>query len=119
MLVSKYIAHKIGLRTITASLGKLHEPKNGVSFEGRTVDAILTIVDKFSNRVHFYAVSPTLSTDDLVQLLLHHHFPLHGLPNSIKSDRGPQFTIAAFRSSLKQLKMESILSLARHQQSNG
>ena len=90
-----------------------------VDFEGRTVDAILTIVDKFSNRVHFHAVLSTLSTDDLVQLLLHHHFPLHGLPHSIQSDRGPQFTSAAFQSLLKQLKVESKLSLARHQQSNG
>ncbi|QFZ25420.1 putative transposon Ty3-I Gag-Pol polyprotein [Clavispora lusitaniae] len=89
------------------------------TYQSRSVNAVLTIVDKFSNRTHFYAVSSKFGTSDLVNILLESYFPLHGLPRSIQSDRGPQFTSAAFQTLMSQLNVDSQLSLARHQQSDG
>ncbi|QBM87414.1 Integrase core domain-containing protein [Metschnikowia aff. pulcherrima] len=90
-----------------------------VTVNNQEVDAILTIVCKFSNRTHFYAVSSKFSTQDFMDLFFERYVPLHGIPRSIQTDRGPQFTSAAFQSFARLLKVESRLSIARHQQSDG
>lgn len=90
-----------------------------VRLAGLEVDAILTIVCKFSNRSHFYPVLSLFKTLDFVDLFISRYFPLHGFPNSIQSDRGPQFTNSAFQAVMKTFHIQSRLSLARHQQSNG
>lgn len=90
-----------------------------VLFQGVCVDANLTVVDRLSDRVHLNPALSEFRTQDLMDLLLHHYFPLHGLFKSIQSDCGPQFSSAALQSLLRLLKVESKLSFARHQQSNG
>ncbi|GEQ69454.1 hypothetical protein JCM33374_g3126 [Metschnikowia sp. JCM 33374] len=89
------------------------------SYYGLTVNAVLTIVCKFTNRVHFYPVSSQFSTSDFINLFLDRYFPLHGFPSTIQSDRGPQFTNTAFQSTMKAFNITSNLSVPRHQQSNG
>ncbi|PAL11899.1 hypothetical protein B8W92_11645, partial [Moraxella osloensis] len=69
--------------------------------------------------VHFHLLNTKHSGTDLIQILLHHHFPLHGLPRVILTDRGSQFTSAIFQSVLSQLGCESHLSVTGHHQSNG
>ncbi|OXT14587.1 hypothetical protein B9K06_25600, partial [Bacillus sp. OG2] len=44
-----------------------------VTFEGRTVNAVLVIVDIFSSHVHFHLLNTKHSGTDLIQILLHHH----------------------------------------------
>ncbi|KAF5210667.1 hypothetical protein E0198_003548 [Clavispora lusitaniae] len=82
------------------------------TYQSRSVNAVLTIVDKFSNRTHFYAVSAKLARWILLTSssnLGHFTWP----SRSIESDRGPQFTSAAFKC-ISQLNVDSQLSLARH-----
>ncbi|CAX45700.1 retrotransposon protein (fragment), putative [Candida dubliniensis CD36] len=62
-----------------------------VTRENATVNAIFTIVDMFTNRVHLYPISSSFSAEHFVTLFMTKYFPYHGLPQSITADRGPQF----------------------------
>lgn len=53
---------------------------------------ILTVVDHFSKMVHFIPLSKLPSAKEMADLLIHHIFHLHGNPQDIVTDRGPQFT---------------------------
>ena len=54
-------------------------------------DAIWVVVDRLSKQRHFVPCTSTITAECLTQLFLDHVFQLHGLPDSIISDRGPQF----------------------------
>ena len=53
---------------------------------------ILTMVDRFSKKVHFAALPKHPSAAETADLLVSHVVRLHGIPRDIVSDRGPQFT---------------------------
>ena len=72
------------------------------NFQGREVDSALVILDIFSNRVHFYPISNKLSGEDISKLEI--YYPLHGIPEFITSDRGPQFTAEIFMNLCKALQ---------------
>ncbi|KAI2667775.1 Transposon Tf2-6 polyprotein [Labeo rohita] len=55
-------------------------------------NTILTIVDRFSKAVHLVALSGLPSAKTTAELILEHVVRLHGFPQDIVSDRGPQFT---------------------------
>lgn len=57
--------------------------------EGKTV--ILTIIDRFSKMVHLVALEKLPMSKELSDIVIKAIFRLHGLPNNIVSDRGPQF----------------------------
>lgn len=82
-------------------------------------DAILTVVDRLSSRCHFIPTQSSLSTQGLLQLLMIHVFRLHGFPQVIQSDRGPQFDNELYREFLSSLGCKVYLGVSHHQQSNG
>lgn len=90
-----------------------------VEFYGRQVNAILTIVCRFSRRVHFYPISTKFSAVDMAFIFQHFYVTLHGIPTTITTDRGPQFTSETFQSFATFLQIKSNISVANHQQSNG
>jgi len=51
-------------------------------------DAILVVCDRFSKMVHFIATTEKMSAEGLARLFWDHVWKLHGLPESIVSDRG-------------------------------
>lgn len=55
-------------------------------------NSITTIVDRFSRRVHFMASKNTGTAIDIANTFFKDIFRLHGLPDSIISDRDPKFT---------------------------
>lgn len=63
--------------------------------EGNSV--ILTIIDRFSKSAHFVPLPKLPSALETANLLIQHVFRLHGLPQDIVSDRGPQFTSRVWR----------------------
>jgi len=65
-------------------------------------DAIMTIVDSISKRVHFVPTHTTVTAEGVARLFLHHVWKLHGLPKRVVSDRGPQF-VASFTKELYRL----------------
>ncbi|GMG54588.1 unnamed protein product [Ambrosiozyma monospora] len=87
--------------------------------DGRKVDSALVMVDLFSCRVHLHPISKTFNHRDFANILINHHFPLHGIPAIIHSDRGTQFTHKAMEAFLHNIGTASNLSVTAHHQSNG
>lgn len=58
----------------------------------RGYNATITIVDRFSRRIHFIPSKDTDTAADFAQLFFKEIFRLHGLPDSVISDRDPKFT---------------------------
>jgi len=58
-------------------------------------DAVMTVVDSVSKRVHFIPMHTTVTAEGAARLFLHQVWKLHSLPKCIVLDCGPQF-IACF-----------------------
>ena len=85
-------------------------------------NAILTVVDRLSKERHYIACTASdegTSAESTAELLIEGVFRLHGLPNTIVSDRGPQFTSDIWKSFCKRLNITSKLSTAFHPETDG
>jgi len=82
-------------------------------------DSILVVVDRFTKIAHFIPTTERMSTEELAQLLRDNVWKLHGLPDSIISDRGPQFAAGVMRELNCILGIETKLSTAFHPQTDG
>ena len=54
-------------------------------------DAILVVYDRLSKMAHFVATIEATSAEELARLFRDNIWKLHGLPESVVLDRGPQF----------------------------
>ena len=82
-------------------------------------DAIWVVVDRLTKMRHFVPCRTTTSAPDLANLFLHHVWKLHGLPNDIISDRGPQFASNFWRQLCSRLGISPRLSTAFHPETDG
>jgi hypothetical protein len=57
----------------------------------RAKNSILVVVDRLTKMAHFTACSKSITAKETVQLILDGIVRLHGLPEEIVSDKGPQF----------------------------
>ena len=86
---------------------------------GTVVDMILSIVDhRLMKGVILTPCSKTLTEEGTGEILLHHVYKQFGLPDSIISDRDPQFTAKSFQELLKLLGIKSKLMTAYQPQSD-
>jgi len=60
-------------------------------------NAILVVCDCFSKMTHFIATTEKTLAEGLTKLFQDHVWKLHGLPESIISDRGAQFAVGMMR----------------------
>jgi len=82
-------------------------------------DAVMTVVDAVSKRVHFIPMHTTVTAEGAAQLFLHYVWKLHGLLKCVISDHGPQF-IALFTKELyRLLGIRLSSSTAWHPQTDG
>jgi len=82
-------------------------------------DAVMTVVDSVSKRVHFVPMHTTVTAEGAARLFFHHVWKLHGLPKRVVSDCGPQF-IASFTKELyRLLGVRLSSSTAWHPQTDG
>jgi len=65
-------------------------------------DAVMTVVDAVSKRVHFILMHTTVTVEGAARLFLHYIWKLHGLPKRVVSDCRPQF-VALFTKELYRL----------------
>jgi len=65
-------------------------------------DAVMTVMDAVSKRVHFIPMHMTVTAEGAARLFLHYIWKLHGLPKHVVSDHRPQF-IALFTKELYRL----------------
>jgi len=79
-------------------------------------DLILVVVNRLTKMVHFIPTTEKTSAEGLARLFRDNVWKLHGLPESIISDRGPQFVAGLMRKLNKMLGIKSKLSMAFHPQ---
>jgi len=82
-------------------------------------DTILVVCDCFSKMAHFIATIEKTSAEELAKLFQDHVWKLHGLPESIKSDRGVQFVVGMIKELNNLLGIQTKLSTAYHPQTDG
>jgi len=69
--------------------------------------------------VHFITTTEKMSVEGLAKLFQDHVWKLHGLPESIVSDRGVQFTVGMMKKLNNLLGIQTKLLMAYHSQTNG
>ncbi|KAH0710411.1 hypothetical protein KY284_011838 [Solanum tuberosum] len=84
----------------------------------RQHDSIWVIIDKMTKSAHFLPVKTTNSAEDYAKLYIQEVVRLHGVPVSIISDRGAQFTAQFWKSFQKGLGSKVNLSTAFHPQTD-
>ena len=77
-------------------------------------DSILVVCDRFSKMSHFVATTEKTTAEGLARLFRDNVWKLHGLPESVISDRGPQFAAGMTKELNKMLGIETKLSMAYH-----
>ena len=82
-------------------------------------DSILVVCDRFSKRSHFVATTEKTTVEGLARLFRDNVWKLHGLPESVISDRGPQFAAGMTRELNKMLGIETKLSMAYYPETDG
>jgi len=82
-------------------------------------DAILVVCDQLSKMTHFVATTKGTSAEGLARLFRDNVWKLHGLPESVVSDRGPQFATELMRELNRILGIKTKLSMAFHPQTDG
>ena len=82
-------------------------------------DSILVVVDRLTKMAHFIPTTEKMTAGGLAQLFRDNVWKLHGLPESIISDRGPQFAAGVIRELNGMLGIDSKLSTAFHPQTDG
>uniref|UniRef100_A0A3B5QIQ0 Gypsy retrotransposon integrase-like protein 1 n=1 Tax=Xiphophorus maculatus TaxID=8083 RepID=A0A3B5QIQ0_XIPMA len=80
---------------------------------------ILTIIDRFSKACHLVPLRKLPTAAQTAKLLIKHVFKLHGIPQEILSDRGPQFISQVWRQFCSALGARVSLSSGYHPQTNG
>ena len=79
-------------------------------------DAILVVCDWLLKMTHFVATTEGTSVEGLARLFRDNMWKLHGLPESVVSDRGLQFVAGLMKELNKMLGIEMRLSTAFHPQ---
>jgi len=82
-------------------------------------DSILVVCDRFSKMSHFVATTEKMMAEGLAKLFRDNVWKLHGLPESVISDRGPQFAAGMTKELNKMLGIETKLSMAYHSETDG
>ena len=82
-------------------------------------DAILVVCDRLSKMTHFVTTTKGTSAEGLARLFRDNVWKLHGLPESVVSDRGPQFAAELTKELNRMLEIKTKLSTAFHPQTDG
>jgi len=82
-------------------------------------DAILVVCDRLSKMAHFVVTTEATLAEGLARLFRDNIWKLHGLPESVVSDRGPQFAAELMKELNRMLGIETRLSTAFHPQTDG
>jgi hypothetical protein len=82
-------------------------------------DAIVVFVDKLTKMVHYVATKTNVTAPQLATIFMREVVRLHGVPESILSDRDPRFTAHFWRAFWSQLGTTLTMSTAYHPQTDG
>ena len=82
-------------------------------------NTILVVCDRLSKMTHFVTTTEGTSVEGLARLFRDNVWKLHGLPESMTSDRGPQFAVELTKELNRMLGIEMKLLTAFHPQTDG
>jgi len=82
-------------------------------------DMILVVCDRLSKMTHFVATMEGTSVEGLARLFRDNMWKLHGLPESVVSDRGPQFVVELMKKLNRMLGIKTKLLTVFHPQTDG
>lgn len=85
----------------------------------RGFDAVFTVVDRLSKRVHFLPTTSNVDAPGLAQLFYERIFPHHGIPKTIVSDRDPRFRSHFWDALFKLLDTKLHMSSGYHPETDG
>ncbi|WMV26392.1 hypothetical protein MTR67_019777 [Solanum verrucosum] len=91
----------------------------GLPHTRRQHDSIWVIIDRVTKSSRFLVVKTADSAEDYAKVYINEIVRLHGVPLSIISDKGPQFTSNFWKSFQKGLGTQVYLSPAFHPQMDG
>ena len=77
-------------------------------------NSILVVVDKFSRYAHFVALSHPFTVFQVAQAFVANIYKLHGLPESIVSDRDPIFTSTLWKELFRLTHTKLRMSTVQH-----
>jgi len=77
-------------------------------------DAVLVVCDRLSKMMHFVATTEETSAEGLARLFWNNVWKLHGLLESVVSDKGPQFMAELTKELNRMLGIKTKLSTAFH-----
>jgi len=77
-------------------------------------NSILVVVDRFTKMGHFIPTTEKTSAEGLACLFRDNVWKLHGLPDSIISNRGPQFAAGIMKELNRILGIKTKLSMVFH-----
>ena len=80
---------------------------------------ILVVCDQLSKMTHFVATTKGTSAEGLARLFWDNMWKLHGLPESVVLDKGPQFAVELTKELNRMLGIETRLSTAFYPQTDG
>jgi len=81
-------------------------------------DTILVVCDRLSKIMHFVATTEGTIAEGLARLFRDNVWRLHSLPESVVSDRGPQFAAELTKELNRMLSIQTKLSTAFHPQTD-
>ena len=82
-------------------------------------DAVLVVCDRLSKMTYFVATIEGMLAKGLVRLFQDNVWKLHGLPESVVLDRGPQFAAELTKELNRMLGIQTKLSMVFHPQTDG
>ena len=82
-------------------------------------DIVLVVYDRLSKMTHFVATTEGTLVEGLARLFRDNVWKLHGLPESVVSDRGPQFAVELTKELNRMLGIKTKLLTAFHPQTDG
>lgn len=82
-------------------------------------DSVLVVTDRFSRRVRLIPTTKSVTASATAFLILDHVVKLHGLPDSIVSDRDPRFTSEVWSTLWSAFDSRLRMSVANHPETDG
>jgi hypothetical protein len=79
----------------------------------------MVIVDKFSKYAHFVPVCHPYTASKVAEVFVDNIYRLHGLPQSLVSDRDPIFTSTFWQSVFRAMGTQMKLSTTNHPETDG
>jgi len=83
------------------------------------MDVILVVCNRLSEITHFVAATEGMLVEDLARLFRDNMWKLHRLPESVISDRKPQFAVELTKKLNRMLGVKKKLSTSFHPQRDG